>query len=95
MFSAKHGKGFEYVPPEAKPDVNANGPICPVCHAQNPPDTLFCERCGQPMRGGVPPQACLLYTSGWFSLIFVRIVLFLYGKFERHLGAKVSKIVLI
>ena len=30
MFSAKHGKGFEYVPPEAKPDVNANGPICPV-----------------------------------------------------------------
>ena len=57
VFSAKHGKGFEYVPPEAKPDVNANGPICPVCHAQNPPDTLFCERCGQPMRGGVPPQA--------------------------------------
>ena len=46
VFSAKHGKGFEYVPPEAKPDVNANGPICPVCHAQNPPDTLFCERCG-------------------------------------------------
>ena len=57
VFSAKHGKDFEYVPPEAKPDVNANGPICPVCHAQNPPDTLFCERCGQPMRGGVPPQA--------------------------------------
>ena len=57
VFSAKHGKGFEYVPPEAKPDVNANGPICPVCHAQNPPDTRFCERCGQPMRGGVPPQA--------------------------------------
>ena len=39
--------------------------ICPECgapyhrecYAQNPPDTLFCERCGQPMRGGVPPQA--------------------------------------
>ena len=38
VFSAKHGKDFEYVPPEAKPDVNANGPICPVCHAQNPPN---------------------------------------------------------
>lgn len=56
VFSAKHGKGFEYVPPEAKPDVNANGPICPVCHAQNPPDTLFCERCGQPMRGAYRPR---------------------------------------
>lgn len=51
VFSAKHASGFEYVPPEAKPDTNsgADCPVCPACHAQNPPDTLFCERCGQPL----------------------------------------------
>ena len=29
VFSAKHGKGFEYVPPEAKPDVR----VCPAASA--------------------------------------------------------------
>lgn len=56
VFRAKHGSGFEYIPPEAKPDVNANGPICPACHTQNPPDALFCERCGQPMRHSFSPD---------------------------------------
>ena len=59
VLSAKHGIDFEYIPPEAKPDVNAGGPVCPACRAQNPPDALFCERCGRPMRPGaapVPPQ---------------------------------------
>ena len=37
-------------------------------------------------------MACIFsffHLYGWFSLIFVRIVLFLYGKFERHLGATI------
>ena len=55
VFSAKHGGEFEYIPPEAKPDVNAGGPVCPVCRTQNPPDALFCERCGQPIRPGMEP----------------------------------------
>ena len=55
VFSAKHGGEFEYIPPEAKPDVNAGGPVCPVCRTQNPPDALFCERCGQPIRPGMAP----------------------------------------
>lgn len=55
VFSAKHGGEFEYLPPEAKPDVNAGGPVCVVCHTQNPPDALFCERCGQPIRPGMEP----------------------------------------
>lgn len=58
VFSAKHGGEFEYIPPEAKPDANVGGPVCPVCRTQNPPDALFCERCGQPMRPGMaPPNA--------------------------------------
>lgn len=58
VFSEKHKSGFEYVPPEAKPDVNsgADCPICPACHAQNPPDTLFCEHCGQPLPPSFGPQ---------------------------------------
>ncbi len=57
IFRDKHKDGFEYAPPEAKPDVNAGAdcPVCPVCHAQNPPDTLFCEHCGQPMPAASNP----------------------------------------
>lgn len=57
VLSAKHGVDFEYIPPEAKPAVNADGPVCPACGAQNPPDALFCERCGKPMRAVEPPLA--------------------------------------
>ena len=56
VFSAKHGKGFEYVPPEAKPDVNANGPICPVCHAQNPPTRCSANGAASPCAGATGPR---------------------------------------
>lgn len=44
------------------------GVICPVCHEKNPPNTLFCNRCGNPLMqqeartsnqtpfGGMPPM---------------------------------------
>ena len=28
---------------------NTQGVICPVCHEKNPPNTLFCNRCGNPL----------------------------------------------
>ena len=40
-------------------------------------------------------KPAIQYLSLIHIFIFVRIVLFLYGKFKRHLGAKVSKIVLV
>ncbi len=54
VFSAKHGAGFEYVDPEERKRRESRME-CPICHAQNASDALFCEQCGQPLRPGVPP----------------------------------------
>ncbi len=56
VFSAKHGKGFEYVPPEAKPDVNANGPICLCAMHRTRPTRCSANGAASPCAGAYRPR---------------------------------------
>ena len=49
VFLEKHGTGFSFAPPKPKEE---EGIHCPSCNALNQKDNIFCERCGQPLRGG-------------------------------------------
>lgn len=55
VFSAKHGGGFEYEPPEGARARNGQQLVCPSCRRENPSGALFCEHCGHPLRPGVAP----------------------------------------
>lgn len=55
VFSAKHGKGFEYVPPEAKPDVNANGPIALCAMHRTRPTRCSANGAASHARGRTAP----------------------------------------
>lgn len=65
VFTEKHGAGFAYHAPGEAPGAQqgpsgagAQGPAgagapahCPACGAQNPPQNIFCQRCGAALRG--------------------------------------------
>lgn len=60
LFSDIHGTGKHWTPPaENSAPENSNGDeiMCPACGRENPPDALFCSRCGASLHGGnLPPK---------------------------------------
>lgn len=59
VFSAQHGDGFEYKPPQPKEDPaapkNEGGVLCPHCKTVNDARNIFCENCGQPLHAQAQP----------------------------------------
>lgn len=49
IFSARHGDGFEYKTPVEELPAAERPRTCEVCQTENPPHTLFCEKCGHPL----------------------------------------------
>lgn len=59
VFSAQHGNGFEYQPPQPKGEAapkNEGGVLCPHCKTVNDARNIFCENCGQPLHAQTAGQ---------------------------------------
>ena len=52
VFAAEHMSGKAWQPEEnTGGDSAAGGPVCADCNTKNPPDNLFCSRCGNRLDG--------------------------------------------
>lgn len=57
LFSDMHSTGKHWAPPAedaAAPQSHGDEVICPTCGHGNPPDALFCSRCGASLHSGNP-----------------------------------------
>lgn len=56
VFYEKHAEGFKFELPREKSDAEGNGQagqksVCPICGYLNPPESIYCSRCGGQISG--------------------------------------------
>ncbi len=51
VYADKHAEGFKFEAPEAQraEQEKTRGGVCPICGFENPPEAIYCNRCGGSM----------------------------------------------